>query len=76
MERMDILVGSKRGDKMHWTKVGAAFPAKSGEGFDLVINEGIAVHGRVILRPVKAREDRPAQNPTSVGADIEDEIPF
>lgn len=77
-QRMDVLVASERGEKTYWTKVGAAFPAKSKDGFDLVINDGIAVHGKMILRPPLpkdgGRPDRdcePGQPP-----DTDDGIPW
>lgn len=75
--RMDVLVGSTRNEKTHWTKVGAAFPAKSGDGFDLVINDGIAVSGRMILRTPRQREDRPDRDrEPGPPPEIDDHIPF
>lgn len=39
--------GSER--KATWTEVGAAWPHKSGKGFDLVIPEGISLSGRIVI---------------------------
>ena len=38
-----------------WTKIGAAFAHKDGEGFDLVL-EAVPLDGRVSLRVPKERE--------------------
>ncbi len=34
-ERLDVLAVTKRGEKSTWTRIGAAFPTKSGEGWKL-----------------------------------------
>ena len=34
--------------KPDWTKVGAVWPHKKGNGFDVVIPEGISVSGRIV----------------------------
>jgi hypothetical protein len=38
----------KEGDKGIWREVGAVWPHKNGKGFDVVLHEGIAVHGRIV----------------------------
>lgn len=39
-ERLDAVMGrkSKDGQKTHWTKIGAAFPNKQGEGYTVVLD--------------------------------------
>jgi hypothetical protein len=51
--------GSDR--KAIWLPVGAIWPHKNGEGFDLVIPEGVSVSGRIVCRK---RKDKPAEAPT------------
>ncbi len=43
------------GDEATWTEVGAVWQHKDGLGFNIQITPGIAVTGRLVLRPVKAR---------------------
>ena len=35
--------------KTFWHRVGSAFPQKSGQGFALVIPDGVAISGRVLM---------------------------
>ena len=53
-----VTKSAKEGSKGNWTEVGAVWPHKNGEGFDLVITEGISVHGRVVIRK---NEPKPAK---------------
>jgi len=46
------------GDKARWTKVGAVWPTKTG-GFIVDLQDEISVSGRIVLQPVKAKEDAP-----------------
>jgi hypothetical protein len=39
--------------KSYFREVGAAWPHKSGTGFDLIIPSGISVTGRIVLLPPK-----------------------
>ncbi len=39
-----------------WHRVGSVFQRKNGNGFDLVIPEGISVTGRLVCREQKAEE--------------------
>jgi len=50
--------GSKEGSKGNWHEVGAVWPHKNGEGFDLVIPDGISLSGRVVIRK---NEPKPAK---------------
>jgi hypothetical protein len=44
--------GSNR--KAQWTEVGAIWPHKNGQGFDLVIPVGLSLSGRIVCRERKA----------------------
>jgi hypothetical protein len=45
-------------DQSVWTKVGAAWPHKNGQGFNLQLKPGLAVSGKIIVWPVK---EKPAE---------------
>ncbi len=45
--------------KPQWHEIGAVWPHKSGNGFDLVIPAGISVAGRIVCR------ERKDQQPTA-----------
>lgn len=72
---------AKDGDRVYFTKIGAAFPNRSGEGYTLVFEalplpdaEGQV---RVLMMVPKEKEDRePAQRKASPARDDSDEIPF
>ena len=44
-------------EKSNWTRVGAVFPLKSGEGFNLVIPAGLSVSGTVVVLPKKEKSE-------------------
>lgn len=41
----------EKGGKPRWVRVGSVFAHKNGEGFDVVLPEGVAVYGRVVCLP-------------------------
>jgi hypothetical protein len=43
-------------DKGFWREVGVVWPHKSGKGFDVVIHEGMSVHGRIVCTEPKKDE--------------------
>ena len=47
-----VVVDPKEGSdrKAQWIEVGAVWPHRNGQGFDLVIPEGISLSGRVVCR--------------------------
>jgi hypothetical protein len=44
------------GKKAFWQKVGAVWPHKNGNGFDLVIPPGLSVSGRIVCTEAKEKE--------------------
>jgi hypothetical protein len=44
-------------EKPRWTECGAAWAHKSGNGFDLVLFDGLAVSGKVVLLARKERDN-------------------
>lgn len=48
----------KEGEKGMWTEIGAVWPHKNGKGFDVVIREGVSVHGRIVCTEPKENESR------------------
>lgn len=53
---LDAKEGTDR--KAQWTEIGAIWPHKNGQGFDLVIPPGISVSGRIVCRE---RKEQPAR---------------
>ena len=51
-----VVSDAKAGKQARWTQVGAVWPHGKGEGFDLVIPEGVAVYGRIVCMPPKAND--------------------
>lgn len=62
MTIFNLLIPEERTDKnsgevkAFWHRVGTAFPHKKGEGFNLVIPEGMSISGKVIMLPREAKE--------------------
>lgn len=54
-----VVIEPKEGSnkKAVWRRVGALFPHKKGNGFDLVIPEGISVTGRIVCTEPKEKEE-------------------
>ena len=46
-------------EKTSFTNVGTAFPHKDGKGFNLVIPNGLALSGKVLIRERKGKDDQP-----------------
>lgn len=78
MERMDVLTGrtDEKTNKTYWSRIGVAFPARSGDGWDVQL-DALPVYGKMILRTPKPREGRPvADSGRATGADLDDEVPW
>ncbi len=59
LEAFKVVNFTKDGEEQSmWHRVGTAFQNKSGEGFSLVIPEGISVSGTVQLLPKKEKSDK------------------
>jgi hypothetical protein len=43
-------------EKSFWREIGVLFPHKNGRGYDLIIHEGISVHGRIVCTEPKDKE--------------------
>lgn len=62
MTIFNLLIPEERTDKKSgevkafWHRVGTAFPHQKGEGFNLVIPEGVSITGKVIMLPREAKE--------------------
>ena len=57
-----VVIEPKEGSdrKATWLLVGAVWPHRNGDGFDLVIPEGVNVSGRIVCRQ---RKEKPAEAP-------------
>jgi len=86
-DRFDLLHARESGDKTFWTKCGAMFPTKSGEGFSIVLDVMPAPKDgqfRLTAMVPKPRDDAapPARQPQRAAArpaapvDLDDDIPF
>lgn len=51
-----VTTPKKGGDKGFWREVGVVWPHKSGNGYDVVIHEGVSVHGRIVCTEPKEKE--------------------
>jgi hypothetical protein len=51
-----VTPSKQEGKNDFWHRVGSVFPHKNGNGFDVVIPEGISVTGRIVCREPKADE--------------------
>lgn len=62
MTIFNLLIPEERTDKASgevktfWHRVGSAFPHKQGEGFNLVIPDGVSITGKVVVLPREAKE--------------------
>jgi hypothetical protein len=49
-------VRGRDGEKGFWTRVGAAWPAKSGNGFNIQL-DAFPLDGRIVLLPASEKKD-------------------
>ena len=54
--RAYVVSTKKEGEKSIWTEIGAVWPHKNGNGFDVVIREGISASGRIVCTEPKTTE--------------------
>jgi hypothetical protein len=47
------------GGKGFWHEVGVVCPHNTGTGFDVVLHEGISVHGRIVCTESKEKDEIP-----------------
>lgn len=58
---VETYTGAEGKELTHWTDIGRAFPHKDGGGFNVVLRQHIAVHGKLVLREPRAEDQRPFQ---------------
>jgi hypothetical protein len=65
-----IVINPKEGSdkKPSWHEVGAIWPHKNGNGFDLVIPDGISVAGRIVCVERKEKEQGQAATSSQAAA--------
>ena len=51
------IVNEGKNGKSYWRDVGAVWPHKNGNGFDITIYEGLAVSGRIVCTEPKQKEE-------------------
>lgn len=61
-------VKTDQDDKSHFTRVGAAFPHKDGQGHTITL-DALPVDGRIVLRSPKDRLNQSKQGRTSASKD-------
>lgn len=81
-ERYDLLTARESNGKTYFTKLGAMFPNKAGDGFNILL-DGVpaSVDGqyRLIAKPPQDRQDAPTRQQTRAAAPIDDDmdsVPF
>lgn len=78
MTRLDALAVRESNGKSYFTKIGAAFPAKSGNGFSVLLDAMPAPTDgqyKILLREPQERPASGGGAPSS-RADLNDDIPF
>ena len=57
-----VVTDAKEGSdkKAVWRKVGAVWPHKNGNGFDLIVDPQIALSGRIVITERKEEEAEPS----------------
>jgi hypothetical protein len=83
-DRYDAVISRKSKDgKTRYTKIGAAFPAKNGDGFNIVLDalpmpnaEGQAWISLFVPKPKEDHGQQQAPASSPAGNDMDDEIPF
>lgn len=59
-DRLDALTVRESNGKSYWTRIGAAFPAKEGPGYTIMLDAMPASQDgqyKILLRPPKKREE-------------------
>ena len=83
-DRYDAVISRKdKNGKTRYTKIGAAFPSKQGEGFNIVLDalpmpnaEGQAWISLFVPKPRDDMDQRPAGERRGNNDDLDDSIPF
>lgn len=81
---LEVFSPRQRKDKTYWTRVGTAFPAKSGEGFSIEF-DALPLPDRegrvaVIVRPPRPKDNAPASDGGAryepLSDQLDDHVPF
>jgi hypothetical protein len=52
-----VTKSKEEGGKGFWHEVGVVWPHKNGNGFDIVLHEGIAATGRIVCTEPKPKDE-------------------
>jgi hypothetical protein len=53
----DVFIVEEYGqDQSYWSKIGVAWKHEHGDGLNLQIKPGLAVSGKIVVRPVKEKK--------------------
>ena len=78
MDRYDVLTVREKDGKTYFTKLGAGFPNRNGDGFTIML-DGVpaSVDGQyrlIMKKPLPRDGDGPQRGPSR--ADLDDDVPF
>lgn len=79
MERLDALAATERGGKTYFNRIGVAFPAKQGPGWNILLDAMPAPQDgqfKILLREPRQRENTPQNAAMAAGSPLDDEIDF
>lgn len=51
----------REGQDDYWLNVGAAFPHKDGDGYNIIL-QALPIDGKIVLRPPKEDDETPKEN--------------
>jgi hypothetical protein len=60
-----VIEPKRRGQKSIWRRVGSVWPHENGNGFDLVVDDQIAVMGRIVCTEPKDWSDEQPEQVTA-----------
>lgn len=78
-ERLDALTVRESNGKSYFTKIGVAFPAKTGNGYSVLLDAVPAsVDGqyKILLMEAKARDDTAPRQQQRQPATLDDDVPY
>ena len=57
VDRMDVLTAEENNGKTYWYRIGVAFVAKNGDGWNIKLAAN-PVNGKLVLRPPREKQDK------------------